>query len=243
MAVATQVRNGVRTRPIVVTAVLSVLGYALVIGTFLGLFDWAYPSLTETQADLLAGAIAVVNTAALLSLIAGVYYIKNRAIEKHRLAMLTAFGLILVFLVIYMLRVGGFGEKEIIAPTLVTVIYQIMLAIHILLSIVSVPVVIYVVLMGLTHTAQELTQTPKAKIGRIAAVAWILSLFLGVVTYILLNHAYDNQIREALFLLALAPMNSLTGRIHGRFHAWFGRQYRALRPTLSRASVSETDRR
>lgn len=220
MAVAMQVRNGVRARPLVVTAVLSVVGYALVIGTFLGLFDWAYPTLTETQADLLAGAIAVVNTAALLSLIAGVYYIKNRELEKHRLAMLTAFGLILVFLVIYMLRVGGFGEKEIIAPTIATVIYQAMLAIHILLSIVSVPVVIYVVLMGLTHTPQELTETPKAKIGRIAATAWILSLFLGVVTYILLNHAYDNQIREALFVLALAPMNPLTARIHGRCRAW-----------------------
>ena len=203
MAVTTRVKSGVRTRPVAVTAVLSAVGYVLVIGTFLGWFDWLYPTLSETEVDLLTHAIAVINTAALVLLIAGVYFIMNREIGRHRIAMVGAFVLILGFLVVYLLRVGGGFEKAIIAPDLVRAVYLVMLAIHILLSIVSVPVVIYVVLMGLTHSAQELASTPKARIGRIAAGAWILSLFLGIVTYIMLNHAYESEPR-ALLVLALA---------------------------------------
>lgn len=65
-----------------------------------------------------------------------------------------------------------------------------MLAIHILLSAIAVPVVIYPVVLGLTHTPAELKETAHARIGRIAVASWSLSLFLGVVTYFLLNHLY-----------------------------------------------------
>jgi putative membrane protein len=82
-----------------------------------------------------------------------------------------------------------------------------MLAIHIVLSVVSVPVVLYVVLLGLTHSPTELAETRKAQVGRIAASAWILSRFLGIVTYLLLNHVYASEPRDALLILALAPVS------------------------------------
>jgi putative membrane protein len=69
--------------------------------------------------------------------------------------------------------------------------YLLMLAVHILLSILAVPLVIYAIVLGLTHTPEELrTETPHKRVGRIAAGTWILSLSLGVVTYLLLNHLY-----------------------------------------------------
>jgi len=69
--------------------------------------------------------------------------------------------------------------------------YLLMLAIHIVLSILAVPLVLYALVLGLTHTPTELrTETPHRTIGRIAAGSWILSLVLGVVTYLLLNHLY-----------------------------------------------------
>lgn len=73
-----------------------------------------------------------------------------------------------------------------------------MLAIHITLSIISVPVVLYAIVLGITHTPQELReQTPHRRVGRIAASAWALSLTLGVVAYVLLNHAFGWEYIES----------------------------------------------
>ncbi|WP_121742539.1 DUF420 domain-containing protein [Natronorubrum halophilum] len=182
-------RRRLREQPIGATIFLTIVGYALVIGTFL-LDIPIYPDLTLEQINLLTHAIAVINTAATVCLIAGWYWIRAGEVEKHRLAMISAFTLILLFLVVYLLRVGGGGEKYFEGPDLVYYVYLAMLAVHILLSIVSVPVVLYALILGLTHTPAELRQTVHAKVGRIAAASWILSLVLGVVTYVMLNHIY-----------------------------------------------------
>jgi len=83
-------------------------------------------------------------------------------------------------------------------------VYLAMLAIHIFLSVVSVPVVLYAAILGLTHTPSELRETNHARVGRIAAVAWSVSLALGIVTYLLLNHVYGWEVREAAALLMMA---------------------------------------
>jgi putative membrane protein len=215
MAVASRVKTGIRARPLAITAVLTAVGYALVIGTFAGVVDF-YPELSPAQVDFLTHLIAVVNAAALSALVAGVYFITRRDYRKHQVAMVTAFVLILLFLVVYLVRVGGGFEKRIIAPDAVRLVYLVMLAIHILLSIVSVPVVLYAVLLGSTHTPGELAGTRKATVGRIAASAWILSLALGIVTYVLLNHVYASEPREAALLLALAVPWSLRELRAGR---------------------------
>ncbi|SEQ54118.1 DUF420 domain-containing protein [Natrinema salaciae] len=185
-------RRRLRERPMGVTILLTIVGYALVIGTFL-LDVPIYPDLTNAQVDLLSHVIAAINTTATVVLVLGWYWIRAGEIEKHRLAMLTGFTLILGFLVVYLLKVGGGGTKEFVGPDGVFYAYLVMLAIHIVLSIVSVPVVLYALILGLTHTPAELRTTPHARIGRIAAAAWILSLFLGVVTYVLLNHVFTYE--------------------------------------------------
>jgi len=199
-----------------VTVVLSVLGFLLVAGTFSGLLDGVYPSLSADTVRFLAHLIAVINTTALLSLLAGVYFVRNRAFARHRAAMVLAFTLILAFLVVYLLKVGGGFERELVAPEAVRLVYILMLAVHIVLSIVSMPLVLYVVVLGLTHSPAELVETRKKRVGRLAASAWILSLFLGVVTYLLLNHAFDSQPRTALFVLGLAVPGPVRARIRDR---------------------------
>jgi putative membrane protein len=196
----------IREHPLVTTVVLSVVGYGLVIGTFLGFVPaTVFPDLTLTQVNRLADAIAVVNTVATVSLLAGWYWIRQDEVAKHRYAMGTGFGLILLFLVLYLTKIGGGGTKEFVGPALAYYAYLAMLFVHIVLSIVAVPVVIYALVLGLTHTPRELrAETPHRRIGRIAAGAWILSLALGVVTYLLLNHVYDWEFVESGALLALA---------------------------------------
>jgi putative membrane protein len=187
-----------KANPKRVTAVLSVIGYALVIGAFEGLIP-LFPDLSRETVLLFSDAIAVVNSLALTSLLAGAYFIKQDEVRKHRAAMLTAFTLICGFLVLYLWKVGGGFEKSIVIREgqflaqyagAVEILYLAMLGIHIFLSVVAVPVVLYAVILGLTHTPAELRETSHAKYGRIAVASWSLSLFLGVVTYWMLNHVY-----------------------------------------------------
>ncbi|WP_135826742.1 DUF420 domain-containing protein [Halorussus ruber] len=188
MATSTAKRR-VKDNPRAATAVLSVLGYVLVLGTFAGVLP-IYPELERATVDLLSHAIAVVNTVALTAILLGWRWIRRGEVEKHRTAMLTAFALIMLFLVLYLTKLGGGGEKHIDASGLAYYAYLVMLAIHIVLSAVSVPVVVHAVVLGLTHTPSELRDTAHAKVGRIAVAAWGLSLALGIVTYVLLNHVY-----------------------------------------------------
>jgi putative membrane protein len=196
---AASARGSVKDHPLAVTGVLSVVGYVLVLGTFAGVVD-LFPPIGEETVLLFSDAIAVVNSLALIALLVGYGLIRRGDVRRHRAAMLTAFTLILAFLVLYLWKVGGGFEKAIVIREsqflgsyagIIEPIYLAMLAIHILLSAVAVPVVIYPVVLGLTHTPAELAETAHARVGRIAVASWSLSLFLGVVTYFLLNHVYS----------------------------------------------------
>ena len=203
MAVADTLQSHARASPRRVTAAISAVGYALVFGTFGGVLP--FPTISNETVILLGDAIAVVNSLALLAIIAGVYFIKTGQVRRHRAAMLTAFTLILAFLALYLTKVGGGFEKEILAEGVVLWAYLIMLAIHIILSAISVPVVVHAVVLGLSHSVPELRESVHARVGRIAVGAWGLSLFLGLVTYVMLNHIYGWVPRggEAALLLAV----------------------------------------
>jgi putative membrane protein len=201
--------SGVREHPRLTVAIVSAVGYALVIGTFLGVIP-VFPEITKGQVNALSHAIAVVNAVNVGVIAAGWYWIRRGEVRKHATAMTTAFVLILVFLTMYLLKVGGGpGEKRILIEQsmflggfagTVEAVYLAMLAIHIILSVVSVPVVLYALTLGATHTPAELRRkTPHARVGRIAAGTWLLSLTLGVVTYVLLNWVYAFEFVETSF--------------------------------------------
>ena len=177
-----------------ITVALTLAGYALVAATFEGWLP-IYPDISEAGVNLLGHAIAVVNTIATISLALGWYWIRKGEVRKHRTAMTTAFGLIVLFLFLYLPKVGGGGEKYLsdAVPELAALGYFVMLAIHIVLSVLAMPVVLYAILLGATHTPTELADTPHARVGRIAAASWILSLVLGVATYVILNHVYGYE--------------------------------------------------
>ncbi len=187
-----------KERPGTLTAVLTVVGYALVLGTLVGGLP-IYPEISKETVNLLSHAIAGINTTATILLVLGWRWIRKGEVDKHRAAMGSAFLLILVFLVLYLLKTGGGGTKEIdLAMGPVKIAYFAMLAIHVLLSILAVPVVLYALILGVTHTPTELrNETPHKRIGRIAAGSWIVSLVLGVVTYLMLNHVYGYDFAAA----------------------------------------------
>lgn len=187
---ASLVHRLLRTHTAASAAVLTLIGYALVVGTFV-LDIPIYPDLTRAQINALTHAIAAINTTTTVLLVAGWYYIRRGRVAAHRRAMSGAFVTILLFLTVYLVRVGGGGEKYFVGPDPVYYAYLLMLFVHIVLSIVAVPVVLYALLLGLTRTPAQLRDSIHPRVGRIAAASWILSLVLGVVTYLLLNHVYD----------------------------------------------------
>lgn len=193
----------VRSHPAATTAVVSGVGYVLVLGT-LGGFAPAglYPEISLAVVNRLADAIAVVNALATASLVYGYRAIRRGRVRRHRAAMVTAFLLILAFLVLYLLKVGGGGTKEFVGPRPAYLVYLALLAVHIVLSIVSVPLVVYQVVTGLSHAPATLARrTAHRRIGRLAVVAWTVSLSLGVVAYVLLNHVYDWEFTAAALLV------------------------------------------
>ncbi len=195
------VEGPVGDHPKAATAVLSVVGYVVVVGAFVvPSFQALFPRLDLRAVNILGDAIALVNSVTVVLLCAGWYWIRTGAVKKHAAAMISSFVLILIFLAMYVPRVAGGGTKEFVlessyswVPLFEWIVpaYLLMLAIHILLSILAVPLVLYALMLGLTHTPEQLrTQTAHKRIGRIAASTWILSLVLGVVTYLMLNHLY-----------------------------------------------------
>ena len=204
MSTAT-LRDRAKGRAGAITLLLTVVGYGAVGGVFLvPEFQALFPTLTKETVDLLAHAIAAVNTVTIVALSLGWYWIRNDDVKKHAAAMTTSFVLILLFLGMYLPKVAGGGTKYFVGPDPAYYAYLLMLAVHILLSIVSVPVVLHAVVLGLTHDPGELRGTIHPTVGRIAVAAWSVSLALGVITYFILNHvyAYDAVRRGAVLLVA-----------------------------------------
>jgi putative membrane protein len=105
--------------------------------------------------------------------------------------MLASAILISMFLLLYVTRVVLGGVKEFHGPSEIRrYIYLPVLTVHIALSIVSVPLVVYNLLTGLTNAPVAVARTSHPRVGRVAVILWSLSLTLGVVVYFLLNVLY-----------------------------------------------------
>ena len=140
---------------------------------------------------LLPHAIAFVNALALVLLAAGLWLIRRGYVGLHRIAMPSALGLIVLFLMMYVTRIYLGGIKEFPGPeSLYYYVYLPILIIHLILSIICIQPVLYVALIGLTHSIDDIPRTRHKLIGRIAVPMWILSLVLGLLVYFLLYREY-----------------------------------------------------
>ncbi|GAD52109.1 hypothetical protein MBEHAL_0869 [Halarchaeum acidiphilum MH1-52-1] len=187
----------VRKHVLGVTAVVTIVAYALVGLTFAGMLP--YPSISKATVGVLEWVITLLNAVSLVALCLGWYYVRRGRIRAHRRAMLTGIATIVVFLVLYLEKVGGGGIKEFVGPAWVKAyVYLPMLGIHEILSALAVPLVAYALVVGLTTPIRDLPNTAHPRVGRWAAVTWILSLLLGIVTFVLINLVYDWTFQSTL---------------------------------------------
>ena len=181
-----------RNRVPELTAVLSLVSLALVFGAALGAVPrGAIPRAPDAVLTTIPHVNAVVSTVAVVTILAGVVFARRREFGKHRIMMLASAGLFAVFLVLYLYKVALEGPADFPGPDAIyRQVYLPLLAIHILLAVVCIPLLYYVLLLATTRPISALVDTAHARVGRVAASLWLISFVLGNVVYAMLYVVY-----------------------------------------------------
>ena len=171
-----------------VSGILSVFALALVFAAALQAIPSALlPRAPDGVIRAIPHVNAVLSATAIGTIVVGWRAIRQGNVVRHRRAMLSTVALFATFLVAYLYRVALKGPTDFSGPPLVeSVVYPAILGIHIVLAIVCVPLVIYVLMLALTHSVAELPDTPHPRVGTVAAALWLVSFSLGIVVYLML---------------------------------------------------------
>lgn len=182
----------VRERIPLLTAILTLVSLALVVGAVRGYVPSdVLPRAPGFVIEAIPPVNAAISAVAIVAILAGVRAIRNQNVECHRRLMLSAFGLFVAFLVLYLYRVSLVGPTHFAGPAWVgTYLYLPILVVHMGLAIVCLPLLYYVLLLAYSYPVSELPETDHPRVGRVAAVLWLISFTLGIVVYLLLYVVY-----------------------------------------------------
>lgn len=174
------------------TAVLSLVSIGVVIAAVRGAIPAsALPRASESFLHAIPTLNAAISLLAIGTISTGWRLIRHGEVKKHKAAMGTSTFLFATFLALYLYRVVLVGTTQFPGPDAVyTFVYLPVLAIHIGLAIVCIPLVYYALLLAGTREVSEIPTTPHAKVGRAAASLWLVSFALGIVVYLLLYVVY-----------------------------------------------------
>ncbi|MFB6125978.1 MAG: DUF420 domain-containing protein [Halolamina sp.] len=175
-----------------VSALLSVVSLALVFAVVLEVVPaGALPRAPSGVVAAIPHINAVISVAAIGTIAAGVRAIRRGNVARHRTLMVTSFGLFAAFLVLYLYKVALKGPATFPGPAAVyQFVYLPLLAVHILLAVVCVPLVYYVLLLAGSRPTTAIPETRHARAGRVTATLWATSFALGTVVYLLLYVVY-----------------------------------------------------
>lgn len=182
----------VRERVPALTAVLTLVSLALVVGAVRGYVPaGVLPRAPDVVLEAIPTVNAVVSAVAIVVILAGLRAIRERNVERHRRLMLTGFVLFVTFLVLYLYRVSLVGPTHFGGPGWVeTYLYLPVLVVHMGLAIVCLPLLYYVLLLAYSYPVAELSGTAHPRVGGVAAVLWLVSFTLGIFVYLLLYVVY-----------------------------------------------------
>ncbi|MDZ7746379.1 MAG: DUF420 domain-containing protein [Halobacteriales archaeon] len=185
-------QNVVRGRVREWTVLLSVVSLALVFGAALGVIPRALlPSAPAIVFDAIPHVNAVLSTLAIVSIATGVAAARRGEYKRHRQLMVVSLLLFAGFLVLYLYKVAVRGPASFPGPaTVEQYLYLPLLAVHILLAVICIPLLYYVFLLAATRPIAEVFDTRHRQVARVAALLWIVSFVLGNVVYLLLYVVY-----------------------------------------------------
>lgn len=169
------------------TAVLSLVSLALVFAAVRGVIPESLLPHVSPLVEAIPHLNVLISVTAIGTILYGLRSIRRGRVRSHRAAMLASLGLFVTFLVLYLYRVALEGPTPFPGPeTVYQFVYLPVLAIHMLLAIVCIPLLYYVLLLAVTHDVPELSETLHPRVGRVAATLWLTSFTLGIVVYLLL---------------------------------------------------------
>jgi putative membrane protein len=133
----------------------------------------------------LATLNAVLNSAALISVLLGYRAIRDKRIADHKQHMYRAFMISIVFLASYLTRMAMFGDKHFEGQGPIRYVYFAMLITHVLLAVAIAPAVAYTVFLGRRNRIEE-----HRRIAPKVLPVWLYVLTTGVLVYLFLYHFF-----------------------------------------------------
>lgn len=148
---------------------------------------------------LFAGLSALVNSFVALFLIIALYYVKQKDYQMHKVVMLAAMGISVLFLVFYILHHlfagptlygdvdhnGIVTDAEIVAAGIGRTVYRFVIATHIVLAGIIMPFVLYTAYRALIGE-----YTVHAKLARWTFPIWLYVAITGVIVYLMISPFY-----------------------------------------------------
>jgi putative membrane protein len=167
-------------------AVAAILAVSLAASLFLFWLIYVHPAadLAGTRYAFLPPLNAVFNGLSAVALLVGYTFIRARRIKAHRTAMFTAFAFSTLFLVGYILHHALHGDVRYPAYAAFRSVYLWLLASHIVLAIVALPLILITFFLSLSGRIPM-----HRKVARWTFPIWLYVSVTGVVTYVMLRLA------------------------------------------------------
>jgi putative membrane protein len=166
-------------------AIAAILVISAAASAFLFWLIYVHPAAaTSTEYAFLPALNAVLNGLAAIALLIGYTFIRGKQIAKHRAAMLTAFGFSTVFLLSYIAHHALHGDVRYPVGGAFRTEYLLLLASHIILAVVALPMVLVTFFFSLTGRIPQ-----HRKIARWTFPIWLYVSVTGVITFVMLRLA------------------------------------------------------
>src|ERR1035437_8999159 len=167
------------------SAIAAILAVSAAATAFLFWLIYVHPAAaSSTQYAFLPALNALLNGLSATSLLIGYTFIRARHIAAHRAAMMTAFAFSTLFLVSYILHHALHGDVRYPAHAALRSLYLPLLASHILLAIVALPLILVTFFFSLSGRIPQ-----HRKVARWTFPLWLYVSVTGVVTYAMLRLA------------------------------------------------------
>jgi putative membrane protein len=166
-------------------AIAAILLVSLAATAFLFWLIYVHPAAaTSAQYAFLPALNALLNGLSAVALLIGYTFIRARKITAHRAAMTTAFGFSTLFLISYILHHALHGDVRYPAQAAWRMVYLPLLASHILLAVVALPLILVTFFFSLTGRIPQ-----HRRVAHWSFPLWLYVSVTGVVTWAMLRMA------------------------------------------------------
>jgi putative membrane protein len=166
-------------------AIAAILTISIAATLFLFWLIYVHPAAaSSTQYAFLPALNAILNGLSATALLIGFTFIRGRRIKAHRAAMMTAFVFSTLFLISYIAHHALHGDVRYPVHAALRSVYLPLLASHILLAIVALPMVLITFFFSLSGRIPQ-----HRKIARWTFPLWLYVSVTGVITYVMLRLA------------------------------------------------------